>query len=105
MANSDSEDVIGQLKNSPPSSQLVALKYLKNHIIGHPEKKEILVQRGLVDALVQVLNICVNTASNRRGQRTNGSESAQARDGSPSTTDFQEVQVHALTLLSSLAQG
>lgn len=106
MANPDSENAVGQLKNSPsPAEQLAALKHLKNQIIGHPEKKETLVQHGLIDVLAQVLSNCVKTGSSQRDQSANGSETPQASNGSASSAPAHDVHLQALHLIRSLAQG
>ncbi|KAK4550858.1 hypothetical protein LTR36_000438 [Oleoguttula mirabilis] len=83
-----------QVLQGPASAaeQLSALKEVKNDIVGHDQRKEVLVKRGLVDTLVAILS------SRTAGKRRSGSSAA------PQTQD-DELRLQATLVLGSLANG
>ena len=104
MASLEHASLIAQSRAfSNPQEQVVALRRLKNQIIGHTGKKEILVQQGLIDALAEILRLSSQSLSKHSAQSTNGSSQY-----SPSTAPSfvsEEIHYQCLTLLNSLARA
>lgn len=49
-------DLLPYLRSSDRSSQLGALRSLKNSVIGHAEQKEWYLERGVLDDLLRIIN-------------------------------------------------
>lgn len=80
------------------SSQLVALRTLKNEVIGHDQRKETFVAGGVIPVLSQVL------AAHRPGKADpNGSTLGHSRPYHPS--EEAEACLQAILIVGSLAQG
>jgi hypothetical protein len=88
----------------PDSSQLAALKLLKNEIIGHDQKKEAWVLEGIIPALVW----CISP--DRRDKwsavlKTLQHEHDGSETGGASLVDNDEIRFQATIILGSIAQG
>ncbi|KAL1840763.1 hypothetical protein VTJ49DRAFT_155 [Mycothermus thermophilus] len=81
------------------SEQAVALRTLRDEIIGHVQRKEEYVQHGILDVLVEILQ-----NSTRSPKRSSGKEPSQA--GQPTALSEDDVvRLLALQLLASFANG
>lgn len=97
-------DAIYELESpSSPDGQVAALRHLKNEIIGHAEKKEILIQLGIVDVLAHTLAISPKLKGKRKSQETNGTQNGRPKASAWTVED--EVRLQAIVLLGSLAHG
>lgn len=97
-------DAISELENpSSPDGQVAALKYLKNEIIGHAERKEALIELGIVDVLTYTLASSPQLKGKRKSQETNGTQNGRAKAAAWTVED--EVRLQAILLLGSLAHG
>ena len=85
-----------------PSQQLTALKLLKNGIIGHPLKKELLARHGLLEGLRLVLG--VPEARLRSVAEIIAAQSAR-HETPPSGELHEEIRFQAITIIGSLAHG
>lgn len=104
MAEPSLEDGVNELRNPESvTAQLFALKHLRNHAIGHLEKKQRIVQLGVVEALENILSSSARARGKRRTQEINGSGAAREHEQAWSEDD--EVHLHAIALLGSLAHG
>ena len=89
---------------SPSSleSQIQALKQLKNDIVGHDLRKELVVRQGVVEPLVNILSSSRKATGKRRVAETNGESSPATRRP---WTQEEETRLQATLILSSLASG
>ena len=84
--------IISELRQpSTPSSQVTALRCLKNEVIGHEQKKELCISLGVVECLEAIL-------SRRNGNTAQVSAEGKGRDG-------EEAQLQTVTIVGSLAYG
>jgi len=104
MAFDSLSDAIAQLKNpAGVDSQLAALRYLKNHAIGHKERKRELVRQGVIDVLASTLSLSTRTRGKRRFSETQSNHSSV--DKTAIWTEEDEVRLQAIILVNSLANG
>ncbi len=92
----DPESVLAKLDASAPE-QTDALRYLKNQVIGHIERKEEWLQRGILLPIVRILSLGAIEAGER-----NPETPFLAVD---ILTDEDNAKLQALQLLSSFANG
>lgn len=78
------------------ADQVLALRTLKNHVIGYEERKTICVQLGMLEHIVHIAR---TDTSCRNGKRNRNGPS----DGKLS--DIEEARLQALAVLGSLAHG
>lgn len=81
------------------SSQITALRTLKNELIGHDQRKETYIVEGIIPALAQVL-----TSRWPGTAEFNESISHQGRSTSKAPEDY-EACLQAILIVGSLAQG
>ncbi|KAL1623818.1 hypothetical protein SLS54_004280 [Diplodia seriata] len=111
MTRAPSPPALGELRNpSSPAAQVSALKQLKNFIVGHDQRKELVVRRGIIPELARVLQTNVKTAGKRRQRHLNGggggaSTSAPAAEGAEGWTQEDEERLQATLIVGSLAVG
>lgn len=86
-----------ELKTIPaPEDQLNLLRLLKNDIVGHGQRKELVVQNGLLDPLVTILD----SANKSSGKQ------ALDRDCRSSRADLDDdIRLQAIMIVGSLANG
>jgi armadillo repeat-containing protein 8 len=100
MARPSSPPILAQIRNSRSSAeQIVALRALKNDIIGHQQKKEMWVRLGVVDPIVRIIS--TNKAQGKQSNK-------ECRDKSISPEPLSEkemVRLQALCVIGSLAYG
>ena len=98
------EDGINELRNpSSSTAQVAALKLLRNHVIGHVEKKESVVRLGAIEALENTLSSSVILRGKRKTQDTNGTR--KGHDNPQFWSEDDEVRLQGIVLLGSLAHG
>ncbi|KAK5122847.1 hypothetical protein LTR85_003762 [Meristemomyces frigidus] len=83
-----------QTPGASVGDQISALKEVKNDIVGHEQRKELLVKSGIVDTLVGILS----AASKATGKR-------RSSNNSVSQTQEDEVGLQATLVLGTLANG
>ncbi|KAH7046674.1 armadillo repeat domain-containing protein [Macrophomina phaseolina] len=111
MTRAPSPPALGELRNpSSPAAQLAALKQLKNFIVGHDQRKELVVRRGIIPELARVLQANVKAAGKRRqrhlnGGRAGGAGAPAAGDGAEGWTQEDEERLQATLIVGSLALG
>lgn len=79
-------------------AQIVALKQLKNDIVGHERRKELAVQQGALEPLVGILRGAGGESEERGG-------GGAPRDLLAVWTPADEARLQALLVLGSLASG
>ncbi|KAL1620786.1 hypothetical protein SLS56_009510 [Neofusicoccum ribis] len=110
MTRAPSPPALGELRNpSSPAAQVAALKQLKNFIVGHDQRKELVVRRGIIPELARVLQANVKTAGKRRQRHLNGGGASAAAsaavEGAESWTQEDEERLQATLIVGSLAVG
>ncbi|KAK7534047.1 armadillo repeat domain-containing protein [Phyllosticta citribraziliensis] len=89
-----------------PAEQVAALKQLKNFIVGHDHRKELVVRRGLIPQLSRVLQSNVKSAGKRRQRQLNGGPVASSSTECPeSWAHDDEERLQATLIVGSLAVG
>ncbi|KAJ5584166.1 Armadillo [Penicillium hispanicum] len=83
------------------STQLAALRSIKNELIGHDQRKEAYVVGGVIPALVQVLT----SQRPAKAGSTEPNRSALNQTGSCQGSEEAEVGLQAILIVGSLAQG
>lgn len=73
------------------ASQIAALKQLKHDIIGHDQRKELVICHGIIGALVGNLQDRASARGKRRSEQDGGEE--------------DEVRVQSIQIITSLAHG
>ncbi|KAF1990621.1 ARM repeat-containing protein [Aulographum hederae CBS 113979] len=96
---------------SPTSqaSQITALKQLKNELVGHEQRKQLVVQHGVVPELVRILD----TSGKREGKRRTKEGGVSIVDGpaldeKPEDSNWsgeEELRLQATLVVGSLAHG
>jgi armadillo repeat-containing protein 8 len=89
---------IEQLRHAPtPADQVVALRGLKNDLVGHPLKKEMAVALGVLDPIVHL-------STNRQVTRTE-SKAHDHTFAHRQLADWEMVRLQGLQVLASIALG
>lgn len=87
-----------QIRSSTnPTEQIAALRAIKNEIIGHPFKKEMVASLGILDSIARIS--C---------NRTDSKDSGKVHDhklASRSLTEEESVRLQALYIIASVALG
>ena len=103
MVQGPSLDAVEAIRD-PPSleAQINALKRLKNDIVGHDQRKELVVKQGIIEPLVNIISTPSKATGKRRAAETNGDHTLAA---SRSWAPEQEARLQAILILGSLASG
>jgi hypothetical protein len=89
---------VAQIRNSrSPTEQIVALRNLKNEIIGHPLKKEMVVALGALDPIVRL-------SSNKTAIRQDGKSHDHSFASKP-LSEEEMVRLQSLHVIASIALG
>ena len=89
---------VAQIRNSRnPADQVVALKNLKNEVIGHPIKKEMVVALGLLDPIVRL-------SSTKTAIRQDGKSHDHTFASRP-LSEEEMVRLQSLHVIASIALG
>jgi len=83
--------------------QIAALKQLKNDIIGHDQRKELVVRHGVVAALFRNLQTSAKASGKRWSREVNGSGVALGKG--QAWTHEDELRLQTTTIITSLAHG
>ncbi|TVY85385.1 Uncharacterized protein LSUE1_G000250 [Lachnellula suecica] len=87
-----------QIRNAKtPTEQITILRALKNEIIGHPQKKELLVTQGALDPVVRL-------ASNKIASRQDGKSHDHTFASKP-LAEEEIVRLQGLQVVASIALG
>lgn len=99
MTRAAAPPILVQLQSAESAcSQIIALRILKNELIGHDQRKEAYIAGGIIPALAQVLT--------SRWSGTQFNESISDRDQSAQQAlDDHEACLQAILVVGSLAQG
>lgn len=99
-------------KPATPEAQVVALRNLKNEIVGHEQRKELAVAHGVVGPLARLLHEGVRRGGKRRysngmtQEASNGSApSSRIRQEHDAWTREDELRFQATLVVGSLANG
>lgn len=85
-----------ELKTLPkPEDQLRLLRLLKNHIVGHGQRKDVAVRLGLLDPLANILRV---------GDKSNGKKPIASSYSIDSTIEH-DIRMQAILIIGSLANG
>jgi hypothetical protein len=89
---------VAQIRNARNTAeQIVALRALKNEIVGHPVKKEAVVTQGILDPLVR---LTLNKLGNRQDGKSHDHSFASRPLG-----EEEMVRLQGLQAIASLAHG
>ena len=95
--------ILSELRSpSSTANQVVALRALKNDIIGHEEKKQMWVRLGAVVPLARILNTHKGSGK-RKYKEVNGDGNFSGRRTVRS--EEEEARLQAVIVVGSLAQG
>ena len=102
MVQGPSPEIIESIRNpTSTEAQISSLKQLKNDIVGHDQRKELVVKQGILDPLVDILASSPRKAAGKRSA-TNGVSLPQTPS---SWTHEDEARLQATLILGSLANG
>lgn len=101
MVQALSSEIVDAIRN-PPSldAQLASLQQLKNDIVGHDQRKELVVKQGIVQPLVDILSAPSSKAAGKRS--ANGVSPQQT---ARTWTQEDDARLQATLILGSLANG
>ena len=103
MTRPSTPPILSELRSpSSPASQVVALRALKNEIIGHEQKKEMWIGLGVVTPIARILNTH-RSGGKRKHRDVTGSVDPFNRNAS--RTDEEEARLQAIIIVGSLAHG
>ncbi|KAF2146012.1 uncharacterized protein K452DRAFT_294623 [Aplosporella prunicola CBS 121167] len=103
MTRAPSPAGLDELRNpTSADAQVAALKQLKNFIVGHDQRKELAVRRGIVAHLARVLQANVKASGKRRQRQSNGGAAA-AQNAEQAQED--DMRLQATFIVESLAHG
>jgi hypothetical protein len=89
---------VSQIRNAKsPAEQISILRTLKNEIIGHPLKKELVVTLGTLDPVVRL-------ASNKAVSRQDGKSHDHSFASKP-LVEEEMVRLQGLQVIASIALG
>lgn len=107
MTRASAPNALYELRNpSSAEAQVEALRQLKNEIVGHDQRKELIVRHGVVRPLARILDGGRRKSAKRRRTETNGhttTASSSRRDETWTIED--EVRLQAVMVVGSLALG
>ncbi len=103
MVQGPSEEAIRNIANAPSlERQITTLRQLKNDIVGHDQRKELVVKHGVIKALIDVIAATQKVSGKRRTGDSNGtSRSYEQLEWSSE----DEGRLQAIQILGSLANG
>lgn len=94
-----------ELRASPtPSDQLRLLRLIKNDIVGHGQRKELVVKHGLLDPLSNLIHSVAKTSGKKATHQVNGTAHSPAASPSPWSIE-DEIRLQATLIVGSLANG
>ena len=96
MVAGPSQETLRAIESSSVEEQVAALKEVKNDIVGHDQRKELVVQHGIVGVLVRILG------SYRRAEHNTDGVPLEA---SGPWTPEDDARLQATLILGSLANG
>ena len=96
MVAGPSQETLRAIESSSVEEQVAALKEVKNDIVGHDQRKELVVQQGIVGVLVRILG------SYRRAEHNTDGVPLQA---SGVWTPEDDARLQATLILGSLSNG
>ncbi|KAK3700642.1 hypothetical protein LTR37_015831 [Vermiconidia calcicola] len=100
MVQGPSLEVMDAIRDaSSADEQINALKQLKNDIVGHDQRKELVVRQGIIEPLVNILSSASKASGKRRAGESNGAWTQH------SWTPEEEARLQATLILGSLANG
>lgn len=113
MGRSTIPSALTELSNpTTREAQVVALRNLKNEIVGHEQRKELAVTHGVIRPLADLLREGVRRGGKRRHsngtsqEAHNGSApSSRLRQGQEDWTREDELRFQATLVVGSLANG
>ena len=89
---------VAQIWNArTPAEQIVSLKALKNEIVGHPLKKELVIAQGVLDPVVR---LTMNKAGNRQDGKSHDHTFA-----SRPLVEEEHLRLQGLQVVASIALG
>lgn len=101
MARVQSPPVLSQIRAARTySEQAAALRTLKDEVIGHVQRKETWIERGILESLVKILQ-----ANSRSPTTLNGSGPRSPGGHSGALAEDEVVRLLSLQLLASFAYG
>lgn len=107
MTRGSASDALFELRSpSSVQAQLEALKQLKNEIVGHDQRKELIIRNGVVLPLVRILDGGRRKGPKRRRTETNGHKPVtDSGPGEEIWTLQDEVRLEAIMVAGSLSFG
>lgn len=93
---------------STPEAQVAALQSLKNEIVGHAQRKELLVTHGVFKPLAGLLRAEARKGGKRRRSQANGHGSGLFTENRRSFAEWtteDELRFQATLVVGSLANG
>lgn len=113
MGRSTIPPALAELSNpTSPEAQVVALRNIKNEIVGHEQRKELAVTHGVIRPLAWLLREGVRRGGKRRhsngtgqGVHNGAAPLSQARQGQNDWTTKDELRFQATLIVGSLANG
>ena len=104
MVTGPSLEVVQAIQNAPTiGEKITGLKELKEGIVGHDQRKELVVKQGIIEPLVNVLSSAAKSTGKRKIGEVNGATSL-ALPSQPWTQE-DEARLEATLILGSLARG
>lgn len=103
MTRPSTPPILSELRSaSSPSSQIAALRALKNEVIGHEQKKEMWIGLGVLAPITRILN--THKAHGKRRHRDINSTANHAKQKND-RSDEEEARLQAIIIVGSLAHG
>lgn len=94
-----------ELKTLPgPERQIQCLRRIKNDIVGHTQRKELVVKAGLLEPLQHILASTAKASGKRISSHVNGSRHTSPTLVSSSTLE-DEARLQAILIVGILANG
>lgn len=85
------------------SSQIAALRKLKNETVGHGQRKELWIRGGIISILSKILALRRTTERRTGVQDLNGT--VEFRESLSSRSEEEDACLQAIIIVGSLAQG
>ena len=103
MTRPSTPPLLSELRNaSSATSQVAALRALKNEIIGHEQKKEMWIGLGVLAPIARILNTHKGSGKRRHRDVEGSRAHSKQKDGS---RDEEEARLQAIVIIGSLATG
>ncbi|GAB7357746.1 hypothetical protein MBLNU459_g0401t1 [Dothideomycetes sp. NU459] len=95
-----------ELQHAPssPADQLRLLRLIKNDIVGHGQRKELVVQSGLLEPLAGLMLAVADTAGKKPTHRVNGAANPRPVAAAAWSLD-DDIRLQAVLIVASLANG